>query len=349
MTDRKTDGASGHHFKPGDFLYHKPTNASFELGNGTTVNEFILLGFPMSRNHQILVFLGLLIVYITILAGNTVIISISLLDRRLHTPMYFFLGNLALLDICFTTAIVPKILINLVTNGQTISHVGCLAQSYFYFLLGTTEFLILAVMSFDRYVAICHPLRYNTIMNNLICCLLVLGSWAGGFLDTIVQTVLTFQLSFCGPNVINRYFCDVEPLLKLACSDTSLIVFLDFVLASTLVLGSLLLSMVSYICIVVAIVKMPSAKGRWKAFSTCASHMTVVFIVYGSCIFMCARPTQSSSLDSSKIVSVANSILTPLLNPFIYSLRNKVMKDALWKALGRGQSSWKKETPGISQ
>ncbi|XP_069488877.1 olfactory receptor 6J1 [Ambystoma mexicanum] len=325
------------------------TNTTTELGNGTSVTEFILLGFPMTPNHQILLFIGLLIIYVTILAGNMVIISIACVDRRLHTPMYFFLGNLALLDICFTTAIVPKILFNLVTGQKTISFTGCLTQSYFYFLLGTTEFLILAVMSFDRYVAICYPLRYNTIMNSHLCSLLVLGSWAGGFLDTIVQTVLTFQLSFCGPNVINHYFCDVEPLIKLACSDTRLIVFLDFVLASLLVLGSLLLSMVSYICIVAAIVRMPSAKGRWKAFSTCASHMTVVFIVYGSCIFMCARPTQSTSLDSSKIVAVANSILTPLLNPFIYSLRNKVMKDALVQAISRGLPSWKRKTPGFVQ
>ncbi|XP_029436505.1 olfactory receptor 6M1-like [Rhinatrema bivittatum] len=306
-----------------------------EWMNGTLVTEFVLLGFPMARGLQLLLFLALLLVYITTLVGNLTIIGVTWTNAHLRTPMYFFLRNLAFLDIWFTSAIVPKMLTNLLMETKTISYGGCMLQSYIYFVLGTTEFILLAVMSFDRYVAICHPLRYSAIMSQRLCIHLVLGSWLGGFLDTIIQTVLTLRLPFCGPNVINHYFCDVEPLLKLACADTSLIGKLDFALASSVVLGSLFWSLISYTCIAVAIARIPSADGRRKAFNTCASHVTVVALVYGSCIFMCARPAQDSALDSNKIVAVLNSILTPLLNPFIYSLRNKSVKDALKQALAK--------------
>uniref|UniRef100_A0A8C5M1U4 Olfactory receptor n=1 Tax=Leptobrachium leishanense TaxID=445787 RepID=A0A8C5M1U4_9ANUR len=295
----------------------------------TQLSEFILLGIPLSYQLQTLLFIVLSLCYAISVVGNTTIVVVSFADVQLHIPMYFFLSNLALLDICFTTAIIPKVLFNLISGSRSISFHGCLAQSYAYFLLGTTEFLLLAIMSFDRYMAICHPLRYNTIMSPKLCLQLIMSSWIGGFLDTIVQTILTFRLPFCGSNIINHYFCDVAPLLKLACADTHVIGMLDFILASTLVLGSLFFSLVSYGCIVSAILKISSMDGRKKTFSTCAAHLTVVFIVYGSCIFMCARPSKNSKIDSTKIVALVNSILTPLLNPFIYSFRNKTFKDAL--------------------
>uniref|UniRef100_F7BMC6 Olfactory receptor n=1 Tax=Xenopus tropicalis TaxID=8364 RepID=F7BMC6_XENTR len=297
--------------------------------NSTPVKEFVLLGIPLSYQYQIPLFLLLSLCYLITILGNATIIVVSLVNAQLHTPMYFFLSNLALLDISFTSAIVPKVLFNLLSGSQTISFNGCLVQSYIYFLLGTTEFLLLAVMSFDRYIAICHPLRYRNIMSPKLSFQLIICSWVGGFLDTIVQTIMTFRLPFYGSNVLNHYFCDVAPLLKLACANTHLIDMLDFILASSLVLGSLFLSLVSYGCIISAIVKISSAADRKKTFSTCASHLTVVFIVYGSCIFMCIRPYKNSKVDSTKIVSLLNCILTPLLNPFIYSFRNNAFKDAL--------------------
>ncbi|CAN2387640.1 Olfactory receptor, partial [Pristimantis euphronides] len=301
--------------------------------NVTSVTEFILLGIPLSYQLQMLLFVVLSICYIITLLGNATIILVSLTDPQLHTPMYFFLSNLALLDISFTSAIIPKVIYNLISGSKTISFHGCLAQSYIYFLLGTTEFLLLAMMSFDRYMAICHPLRYGTIMNSKLCLKLIFCSWFGGFLDTIAQTVLTFRLPFCGSNVIDHYFCDVAPLVKLACDDTYLIGMLDLILASSLVLGSLFFSIVSYSCIIFAITKISSVSGRKKTFSTCASHLTVVFIVYGSCIFMCIHPGKNSKIDSTKIVALLNSILTPLLNPFIYSFRNKTFKEALKRTM----------------
>lgn len=287
----------------------------------------------MSYQLQILLFVVLSVCYVVTIVGNATIIVVSLTDAQLHTPMYFFLSNLALLDISFTSAIIPKVVYNLISGSKTITFHGCLAQSYAYFLLGTTEFLLLAMMSFDRYVAICHPLRYRTIMKPKLCLQLILCSWIGGFLDTIAQTILTFRLPFCSSNVIDHYFCDVAPLLKLACADTHLIGMLDLILASSLVLGSLFFSMVSYGCIIFAIKKISSVAGRKKTFSTCASHLTVVFIVYGSCIFMCIQPFKNSKIDSTKIVALLNSILTPLLNPFIYSFRNKTFKEALKRTM----------------
>ncbi|KAG9487280.1 hypothetical protein GDO78_007251 [Eleutherodactylus coqui] len=279
--------------------------------NVTSVTEFILLGLPLSYQLQILLFVVLSVCYVITLVGNATIIIVSLTDPQLHTPMYFFLSNLALLDISFTSSIIPKVVYNLISG----------------------KFLLLAMMSFDRYMAICHPLRYGTIMKPMLCLKLILCAWIGGFLDTIVQTVLTFRLPFCGSNVIDHYFCDVAPLLKLACGETYLIGMLDLILASSLVLGSLFFSMVSYGCILVAITKITSVAGRKKTFSTCASHLTVVFIVYGSCIFMCINPNKNSKIDSTKIVALLNSILTPLLNPFIYSFRNKTFKEALKRTI----------------
>ncbi|XP_070592925.1 olfactory receptor 9A2 [Erythrolamprus reginae] len=242
--------------------------------------------------------------------------------------MYFFLGNLSLLEIFFTSAIVPKMLTNLLAKKKTISFSSCIAQCHFYFFLGSTELLLLSVMSIDRYVAICNPLRYPIIMNSHVCISMVISCWVGGFLHILWPTVVISQLPFCGPNVINHFFCDSTPLLKLSYSDTQLIE-LVVLLASFMLVGTLLLITVSYIYIISTVLRIPSAIGRRKAFSTCASHITVVAIYYGSSIFMYAQPAQSSSLEFNKVVAVLTAVVTPLLNPLIYSLRN----EKVWEAL----------------
>ncbi|XP_003123622.2 olfactory receptor 6M1-like [Sus scrofa] len=256
-------------------------------------------------------------------------------DYRLHSPMYFFVANLSFLEVAITSTVVPKMLANTFSLTKTISFVDCLTQSFFYFLLGSTEFFILAVMSFDRYVAICNPLRYTIIMNKQTCILLLLGSYVGAFLSILASSILTAPLPFCGPNVINHFFCDSAPMLKLVCADISLAELADFVSSAVLLLGSLLLTGVSYTCIVIAILKIPSVQGRQKAFSTCVSHITVVTLYYGSSIFIYVQPKKVTVMDANKFATVLNTIVTPVLNPFIYSLRNKKVKDSLKDSLNK--------------
>ncbi|XP_039354631.1 olfactory receptor 49-like [Mauremys reevesii] len=315
------------------------------MENRTAVVEFILLGFTNDRRLQLLIFVVLLVAYLFTIAGNILIITITLVDQRLQTPMYYFLQNFSLLEISFTSVIIPKALANMALGSQTISLTGCFAQSFLYFILGTTEFLLLAAMSFDRYVAICNPLRYRAIMSGQVCTLLALGSWIGGILIIIAPTIVLFQLPFCGPNVINHFFCDSTPLIKLACADTWLIECIGFITALLSVLGTLAITLVSYIKIISTVMHVPSAQGRQKAFSTCTSHITVVSITYGSCIFMYVKPMWSGGLDLSKAVAVLNTVVSPLLNPFIYSLRNRQVQEAVRKAIGQmimiGQKKWK--------
>ncbi|XP_033024042.1 olfactory receptor 49-like [Lacerta agilis] len=301
----------------------------------TIVAEFILVGFTSVRWLQLLLFMLLLITYLLTIGGNVLIISITFVDHRLQTPMYFFLRNFSLLEIGFTSSSIPKVLLNLASDDKTISVAGCFTQTFFYFILGTTEFFLLATMSFDRYVAICNPLRYTTIMNSRLCTQLVLGSWIFSFLYLIVPLIFLFRLPFCGPNVINHFFCDNLPLVKLACTDTQPLELLDFLLATFSVLGTLTVTIVSYIKIISTIMHIPSTSGRQKAFSTCASHLLVVFITYGSCIFMYVKPRQNGGLDPSRTVGVLNNVVSPLLNPFIYSLRNKQVKEALKDVIGQ--------------
>ncbi|XP_053149092.1 olfactory receptor 6M1-like [Hemicordylus capensis] len=302
---------------------------------GRAVTEFVLLGFPQVYVLEIFLFVAFSAVFTLTVLGNITIITVVATDSRLHTPMYFFLGNLSFLEICFTSVIVPKMLANLLTRKKTISFTGCIAQCHLYFFLGSTELILLAVMSIDRYVAICNPLRYVAIMNSRVCISLVLGCWVGGFLHILWPTVVISQLPYCGPNVINHFFCDSTPLLKLSCSDTRLIELVDVLLASIMLLGTLLLIMVSYIFIISTVLKIRSSTGRHKAFSTCASHVIVVTIYYGSSIFMYAQPAQSSSLEFNKVVAVLTAVVTPLLNPLIYSLRNEKVRDALKEMVNR--------------
>ncbi|KAM9034455.1 olfactory receptor 6M1 [Sarcophilus harrisii] len=304
------------------------------MENYTTVTEFVLVAFPVLQELQTFLFVVLLLTYMLTIAGNIIIISLIWTDYRLHTPMYFFLSNLSFLDILFTTVIAPKLLACLLNDRKTISFAGCITQTYFYFFLGTVEFILLAVMSFDRYVAICNPLRYTIIMNSRVCLLLILGCWIGAFLSVLCPAIVVSRLPYCNKE-ISHFFCDIAPLLQIACIDTHLIEIINFLLSSVVVLSSLVLTIVSYSYIITTILRIPSVQGRQKAFSTCVSHITVVSIAYGSSIFMYVRPNQSYSLDFDKVTAVFTTVVTPLLNPFIYSLRNEKVKEILRESITR--------------
>ncbi|XP_073431639.1 olfactory receptor 6F1-like [Dendrobates tinctorius] len=289
------------------------------------VNEtdFILVGFTLSSWTQGSIFLLFFILYVTSLFGNLLIIIAIWLDKRLHIPMYIFLSSLAFLDIWFISSTVPKLLAILASNNKIISISGCILQLYFYVSLGTIEFYILAVMSVDRYVAVSHPLRYHSIITNKFCRWLVCIAWVFGFISFIYPTLLLFGLSFCGPYEINHFFCDSSAIVKISCSDISQFNIIFASLASAVILGSFFVCLISYCSIFFTIFMIPSTKGKIKAFSTCTSHFTVVSLVYGSAIFIYVRPVESSSPDLNKIVALLNSVMTPVLNPFIYTLRNK--------------------------
>ncbi|XP_008172623.1 olfactory receptor 5V1-like [Chrysemys picta bellii] len=297
--------------------------------NQTALKEFIILGFSSLQEVRLLLFSGFLITYLFTLLGNTFIIILALVDQRLHTPMYFFIGNLSFLDICYTTTTIPQLLIHLLSERSNISYMGCVLQLFFFFSFVGTECLLLAVMAFDRYVAICNPLHYTLIINKSICLQLSAASWVSGFLNSAIHTVFAFKLPFCGENRIDYFFCDIPPLLELSCGDTSLnkllIIFIGLFIAWTPFACILL----SYTYIISTILKMPSSQRKRKAYSTCLSHLTVVLLYYGSCIFTYLRPSSSYSLGSTRLISLLYSILTPMLNPIIYTLRNKDVKEAL--------------------
>nr|XP_034992823.1 olfactory receptor 6X1-like [Zootoca vivipara] len=307
-----------------------------DLTNCTRVSEFILLGFPHIWGMNITLFLVVLLLYILSIAGNGLIIVMVRVDRRLQKPMYFFLSNLSFLEMWYTTAVVPMMLTNLLSAKTTICFYCCMAQSYFHFLFGITEFYILTVMSFDRYLAICQPLRYTAIMTSNVCLQLSLVTWLGGFCTILLQTVLVVRLPFCGSNVVHHFYCDIGPMLKIAGGDTHLIEALGFLIAVAVILGSLMITVVSYIFIISTILRIPSTSGQRRAFSTCASHLTVVSILYGAVLFIYLRPSaKHSSFSLNKAISVLNTVITPVLNPFIYTIRNNEVKEALRKALGK--------------
>ncbi|XP_025721072.2 olfactory receptor 6M1-like [Callorhinus ursinus] len=314
-----------------------------DMQNQTTVTEFTLTAFPIIQKLQISLFVVLLFTYMLTLTGNTAIIALIWADNRLQTPMYFFLSNLSFLDISYTTSVTPKLLACLLEDKKTISFAGCITQIYFFFFLGTVEFILLAVMSFDRYVAICNPLRYTIIMNGRVCLLLVLGCWVGAFFSVLCPIIVVSRLPYCYRE-ISHFFCDIAPLLQAACIDTHFIEMISFLLSSLVLLTSLVFTTVSYTYIISTILHIPSAQGRQKAFSTCASHITVVSIAYGSNIFMYVRPSQSHSLEFDKVTAVMTIMVTPLLNPFIYSLRNEKVKEVLTEAIHKIMSLWHKRT-----
>ncbi|KAM3820941.1 olfactory receptor 6C3-like [Vipera latastei] len=297
--------------------------------NESRITEFILLGFTDIRKLQLLFFIILLFSYLLTITGNSVIIILTNLDYRLHTPMYFFLWNFSIMEIGFTTVITPPTLSHLLMGHKNVPYVGCMIQSFMYFHLGTTEFFLLAVMSYDRYLAICNPLRYPSIMQKNLCTLLVFCCWIGSFLLIIGPFVIFLQLPMCNSNILDHFFCDNTPLIQLLCGDTGLLELFGFVTAVLSLLGTLTISVVSYVNIIKTILTIPSATGRKKAFSTCASHFIVVSITYGSCIFLYISPSQASKVEFGKIVAILNTIVSPLLNPFIYSLRNQQVQEAL--------------------
>ncbi|KAM7150825.1 olfactory receptor 5AP2-like [Macrochelys suwanniensis] len=265
------------------------------------------------------------------MAGNIVIFVLVVADQHLHTPMYFFLGNLSCLETCCSSTILPRLLAGLLTGDRTISFSGCLTQYYFFGSLLGTECLLLSVMSYDRYLAICNPLHYAVRMSGNACLQLAAGSWTGGFLCCGITTLLISQLSFCGPNGIDHFFCDLIPLVKLSCSDPHLMETLAFALSLIFLLVPFLLTLMSYICIIATILRIPSMTGRQKAFSTCSSHLIVVSIYYGTLLIVYMFPTTDILSNFKKVLSVIYTVLTPLVNPFIYSLRNKEVQQALKK------------------
>ncbi|KAM6215683.1 olfactory receptor 6C4-like [Rhynchocyon petersi] len=313
------------------------------MKNRTSVTEFILLGLTDDAQLQPVLFLFLLLTYALSIVGNLTIIHLTLLDHRLQSPMYFFLRNFSFLEISFTSVCVPKMLVNIGTGDKLISFTNCFTQYFFVILLGATEFYLLATMSYDRYVAICKPLHYTTIMSRRLCIQLVLCSWFSGFLVVIVLHTMTLQLSFCASNVINHYCCEHTALLHLSCSDTHLIEMIALVLAGVTLLFTLVLVIFSYTYIIRTILRIPSAHQRKKAFSTCSSHMIVVSLSYGSCIFVYINPSVKDAATFNKCVSVLNTSVAPLLNPFIYTLRNQQVKLAFKDTIGKIKTSFSRK------
>ncbi|XP_067406685.1 olfactory receptor 5AS1-like isoform X1 [Emydura macquarii macquarii] len=304
-------------------------------GNHTTVTEFILFGFTNRPEMEVVLFVLFLAIYITTLVGNLGIIVLIRVDSCLHTPMYYFLSNLSFLDISYSSAIAPKMLVNFLAQSKTISLAGCAMQMYLFAAFADAECLILAAMAYDRYVAICNPLLYMAIMSRKVCVSLISGAYISGSLSSLVHTCFTFNLSFCSSNVINHFFCDIPPLLALSCSDIHINEILLFTLCGFIQASTFLIIFISYAYVLAAILKIHSAEGRRKAFSTCTSHLTAVTLFYGTLLFMYLRPSSSYSMDTDKVVSVFYTVVFPMLNPLIYSLRNKEVKDALRRTLER--------------
>ncbi|XP_053902099.1 olfactory receptor 10AG1-like [Malaclemys terrapin pileata] len=302
-------------------------------GNYTTTSGFILLGYSNLTNLQGLLFVVFLIIYMVILIGNGVIVFVTMLDSTLHTPMYFFLRNLSFVEICYTSVTLPKMVANCLAEDGKISFIGCAAQMYFSLLLGGTECFLLAAMAFDRYVAICNPLHYTLIVNSEVCASMVAGSWLVNILAHFGQTYLVFSLPFCESREINHFFCDIPPLLELSCVDTFRNKIAVFIAVLLFIITPFFFIVISYIKIASTIMKMPSAQGRCKAFSTCSSHLTVVTLFYGSVMIAYLKPKSKGSVDTDKLLSLFYTIMTPVFNPFIYSLRNKEVKIALRKIL----------------
>ncbi|XP_030044256.1 olfactory receptor 151-like [Microcaecilia unicolor] len=306
-----------------------------EEENTTTATEFFILGFSEFQELQIPLFLLFLLIYLIILMGNLTIITVTCLDPQLHTPMYFFLCNLSLIDICSTSVSIPKLLDIFLRKTQRISVKGCFTQMYFFLCFGCVEVLIISVMAYDRYVAICHPLYYTVIMNQRVCVLMAIGSWISGIMEPMTHTVLVSYISYCRSNVINHFFCDVSALLKLSCSSTSTIESATYIFAVFVELPCFITTLLSYVYIISTILRIRSTEGRCKAFSTCSSHLTVVILFYGTTMCLYMRPTSLQSLDQNKLFAVLYNVLIPMFNPIIYSLRNTEVKTALRKCSNR--------------
>ncbi|XP_036605699.1 olfactory receptor 1J4-like [Trichosurus vulpecula] len=303
--------------------------------NRTSVSEFLLLGFPIGPKQQVLFSVLFWSMYLTTLFGNLLIILLIRLDSRLRTPMYFFLSHLAFTDVCVSSVTTPKMLVNMQTGSQTISYNDCISQMYFFTFSTDLDSFLLTAMAYDRYVAICHPLHYTTVMRHELCVLLVVGSWTLSCANSLTHTLLLAQLSFCADKTIAHYFCDLAALLKLSCSDISLNELLIFTVGVAVIVLPLICVLVSYIRILATILKIPSTKGIYKALSTCGSHLSVVSLYYGTIIGQYFFPSSSNSNIKDIIFALMYTMVTPMLNPFIYSLRNRDINGALKKVLSR--------------
>ncbi|XP_011738555.1 olfactory receptor 13C8 [Macaca nemestrina] len=312
-----------------------------ERTNDSTLTEFVLVGLSAHPKLQTVFFVLILWMYLMILLGNGVLISVIICDSHLHTPMYFFLCNLSFLDVCYTSSSVPLILASFLAVKKRVSFSGCMVQMFISFAMGATECMLLGIMALDRYVAICYPLRYPVIMSKGAYVAMTAVSWVTGLVDSVVQTALAMQLPFGANNVINHFVCEILAILKLACDDISInVISMTGSNLIVLVIPLLVIS-ISYIFIVATILRIPSTEGKHKAFSTCSAHLTVVIIFYGTIFFMYAKPESKVSADSSSediieaLISLFYGVMTPMLNPLIYSLRNKDVKAAVKNILCR--------------
>ncbi|CAM5171412.1 unnamed protein product [Eretmochelys imbricata] len=304
------------------------------MSNQTVVTEFLLLGFSDIQELQILHFVVFLLLYLISLLGNLLIITAIALDRHLHTPMYFFLMNLSILDLGSISVTIPKSMASSLTNTRSISYSGCVTQVLFFIFFAETDFVLLTIMAYDRYVAICKPLHYETIMNRRACVQMAASAWITGILYSALHTGITFEISFCGGNVVDQFFCEIPQLLNLACSDLYLIEVGFLIFSSFLGLSCFLFIIVSYVQIFKEVLRIPSKQGQHKAFSTCLPHLTVVSLFFSTAAFAYLKPTSSSTSGLNLIVAVLYSVLPPMMNPIIYSMRNKEIKGALSKQTG---------------
>ncbi|XP_036782289.2 olfactory receptor 5-like [Manis pentadactyla] len=301
--------------------------------NVTAVQGFVLLGLSTSLRLRGVLFAIFLTLYLLTLLENMLIVYLTCSHTELHKPMYFFLGNLSCLEMCYVSVTMPSLLVGLRTGPCRVPFTACMTQLFFFISLICTECTLLASMAYDRYVAICRPLHYPLLMRPQVCLGLAASSWLGGLLVSVIKTSCIASLSYCGPNVLNQFFCDVSPLLNLSCTHVALTELVDFISAIVIFCGTLLVALASYLAIGVAVLHMPSAAARRKAFSTCASHLVVVGIFYSAALFIYCRPSRIKSMDLNKVLSVIYTVATPMCNPIIYCLRNKEVHTVLWKTL----------------
>ncbi|XP_077015301.1 olfactory receptor 12D1-like [Tamandua tetradactyla] len=304
--------------------------------NQSSVSEFLLLGVTDIQDLQPLLFVVFLTIYIVNVVGNGAILMIVISDPRLHSPMYFFLGNLSCLDICYSTVTLPKMLENFLSSHKAISFLGCMSQLHFFHFLGSTEAMLLAVMALDRFMAICKPLHYTNIMNLQLCVQMASIVWIIGFFHALLHSIMTSHLNFCGSNYVHHFFCDVKPLLELACGNTDLNQWLLNTVTGTIAMGPFFLILLSYFYIITYLFfKTRSCSMLHKALSICTSHFMVVILLYVPVLFTYIRPASGSSMDQDRVIAIMYTVVTPVLNPLIYTLRNKEVKKALKKAIRR--------------
>ncbi|XP_077635081.1 olfactory receptor 5J2 [Crocuta crocuta] len=301
--------------------------------NFTAVTEFILLGLTDNTDLKIILFVLFVVIYAITLVGNMGMVFLIQITPKLHTPMYFFLSCLSFVDACYSSVIAPKMLINFLVVRETVSFSACIVQHLFFGVFITTEGFLLSVMAYDRYVAIVNPLLYSVAMSKRKCVGLVIGSFIGGMINSLTHTISLGRLSFCGSNVVSHFFCDVPPLLKLSCSDTSMNELLLLIFSGVIAMATFLIVVISYMFVAITILRIRSAAGRQKAFSTCASHLAAVTIFYGTLSFSYIQPSSQYSVEQEKVVSVFYTLMIPMLNPLIYSLRNKEVKDAMKRVI----------------